>query len=639
MTFAAGETSQSISVAVKGDTTYEGDEAFFVDLSDATNATVSDNQGQITIADDEPLTREGIISDVTALAGEEVKVDVFLDDASDVGNFDVTLEYNAQTLTVNNIAFGEGLSDFTTQENIDTLGKITVGGFANVDVIPAENFNLVLFTITFQVSEDASGETTLSITELLLNDGNLQSITTTTKDGTITIENEPPEWTKPDQNTFIIKEGELTIISLEAIDPEATPLIYTKKSGPDWATVESENQTLSLTPSAGVIPESDEQQDFIVELEVTDGQHHVLTTLTITVTTVKTQIVFSPVEKTASIDETFTMDIIVEEVKNLAGFQTDLFFNKDVLEATKVEEGDFLKGGGGNTFFQSGNIDNTHGVISSVSTAFIGTGGVSGMGILISVTFKVKEIGESILELQNSQLGNPLGESITHQAIIGKVIVIAPQVSAWDVTQDEIIDIFDLILIAQDFGQQAPKNPRADVNKDGKVDIFDLILVAQHFGESTIVAAPVAYQIPGVQHVAFIEHWLMEARLLNDGSEAFKRGIVALERLLNAIVPEQTVLLPNYPNPFNPETWIPYRLSEDSDVALTIYDMTGKVVRTIEIGHKPAAVYESKDKAIYWNGRNNFGEHLASGIYFYTLTANTLTPNSFTATRKLLIRK
>ena len=101
-----------------------------------------------------------------------------------------------------------------------------------------------------------------------------------------------------------------------------------------------------------------------------------------------------------------------------------------------------------------------------------------------------------------------------------------------------------------------------------------------------------------------------------------------------SLVPATTRLLQNFPNPFNPETWIPYRLAKDSSVTLTIYDTTGKLVRSIQVGHKPAAVYESKDKAIYWDGRNNYGERVASGIYFYNLTAK-----DYTATRKMVILK
>ncbi|MYE89433.1 T9SS type A sorting domain-containing protein [Candidatus Poribacteria bacterium] len=113
-----------------------------------------------------------------------------------------------------------------------------------------------------------------------------------------------------------------------------------------------------------------------------------------------------------------------------------------------------------------------------------------------------------------------------------------------------------------------------------------------------------------------------------------KSGILALEDLIAYEIPAETELLRNYPNPFNPETWIPYRLAEDTDVSLTIYDVNGTMVRTIDIGHQSAAVYESRSKAIYWDGRNRFGEQVASGIYFYSLSAG-----DFSATRKMVILK
>ena len=99
-------------------------------------------------------------------------------------------------------------------------------------------------------------------------------------------------------------------------------------------------------------------------------------------------------------------------------------------------------------------------------------------------------------------------------------------------------------------------------------------------------------------------------------------------------LPAETSLLPNYPNPFNPETWIPYQLSEPADVTLAIYSVDGKLVRTLALGHQAVGLYESRSRAAYWNGRNALGEPVASGVYFYMLTAG-----EFTATRKMLIRK
>ena len=100
------------------------------------------------------------------------------------------------------------------------------------------------------------------------------------------------------------------------------------------------------------------------------------------------------------------------------------------------------------------------------------------------------------------------------------------------------------------------------------------------------------------------------------------------------MIPENTALLTNFPNPFNPETWIPYQLAKPAKVTLTIYNMRGVVVRELKLGHQPAGMYHSRNRALYWDGRNMFGEQVAAGVYFYTLTTG-----DFTATRKLLIRK
>ena len=118
---------------------------------------------------------------------------------------------------------------------------------------------------------------------------------------------------------------------------------------------------------------------------------------------------------------------------------------------------------------------------------------------------------------------------------------------------------------------------------------------------------------------------------------------VTPENLANAVLsvrldsigkPGQNQLLQNYPNPFNPETWIPYQLSEDSPVSVSIYDTTGKLIRTLSLGFQSAGFYNSHGRAAYWDGRNELGERVASGIYFYQLT----TP-SFHHTRRLVILK
>ena len=117
-------------------------------------------------------------------------------------------------------------------------------------------------------------------------------------------------------------------------------------------------------------------------------------------------------------------------------------------------------------------------------------------------------------------------------------------------------------------------------------------------------------------------------------TEDVKRSHIQLPELVVYEIPTETQLLPNYPNPFNPETWIPYRLAEDAFITLTIYDQTGQIVRILDVGHQIAAVYEGRSKAVYWDGRNQVGEQVASGVYFYHLSAG-----DYSATRKMLILK
>ena len=124
----------------------------------------------------------------------------------------------------------------------------------------------------------------------------------------------------------------------------------------------------------------------------------------------------------------------------------------------------------------------------------------------------------------------------------------------------------------------------------------------------------------------------------HDGSTSQECSVIFTYQALGApsaqSLPAKTALLPNFPNPFNPETWIPYQLAKPAEVTLTIYDIRGRIVRTLPLGNQPAGMYQSRSKAAHWDGRNHLGEKVATGVYFYTLKAG-----DYTATRKLLIRK
>ena len=208
-----------------------------------------------------------------------------------------------------------------------------------------------------------------------------------------------------------------------------------------------------------------------------------------------------------------------------------------------------------------------------------------------------------------------------------------PERIAEDVNRDGIVNIVDLTLVASNFGKTGQNS--ADVNGDGIVNIVDLTLVAAAFG-NTASAAPEIWS--RAREVAptrdQIEQWLSQAREVNLADSTFQRGILMLEQLLATLTPKETALLPNYPNPFNPETWIPYQLAAPADVSISIYTADGKLVRTLDLGPQLVGIYESRSRAAYWDGRNTLGEPVASGVYFYTLTAD-----DFTVTRKMLIAK
>ena len=357
--------------------------------------------------------------------------------------------------------------------------------------------------------------------------------------------------------------------------------------------------------------------------------------------------------------DTFTLDILAEDISDLAGWQFDIPFDPAALEAVNVSEGDFLKTGGSTTFFQDGSIDNVAGKIIGLNAARLNVQGVTGTGSLLQVNFKAKSGGETKLTLQNFQFGSITGGIIPagpHEI----TITVERRLATGDVNRDGQVTILDLILVSQQLGKRVPAGSPVDVNGDGVVTILDLILVSKEIGSPTAPAAPstplprqnrdfaalnlqgtsalspLAGGLRGVETVisAMIEVWIAQARLEDDGSLAFKEGIENLEKLLASLISKETALLANYPNPFNPETWIPYQLAEPAEVTLTIYDINGQPVRRLAVGYQPAGIYRSRNRAAYWDGRNQLGEPVASGLYFYTLTAG-----EFTATRRMLILK
>ncbi|MFC1712828.1 FlgD immunoglobulin-like domain containing protein [Candidatus Poribacteria bacterium] len=151
----------------------------------------------------------------------------------------------------------------------------------------------------------------------------------------------------------------------------------------------------------------------------------------------------------------------------------------------------------------------------------------------------------------------------------------------------------------------------ADLSRKAVIKAGDRIEVAAFDSSGEIVSGPFVHEVT---------------------LDRIRDAVVDVRMTLGDVMPTQSVLLQNYPNPFNPETWIPYHLKEADSVSIAIYDTAGGLVRTLYLGHRDAGIYVSRSKAAYWDGRNETGERVASGIYFYSINSG-----SFSAIKKMVI--
>ena len=273
--------------------------------------------------------------------------------------------------------------------------------------------------------------------------------------------------------------------------------------------------------------------------------------------------------------------------------------------------------------------------VSSDEGRYIPTGGLSkgigkGDGTLETATFRVKAIKSSAVRVS--------GFFTAPNGLISIPTFEGAQVNAFvfgDVNRDGVVDIRDLVLVATNFGKPVPDEGHpADVNADGQINIVDLVKVAGAWRDQISAPTLLVHATEFNLTKAEVQKWLTQAQQLQLTDPTSLQGIRVLEQLLEVLTPKETALLHNYPNPFNPETWIPYQLAQPADVTVSIYATDGTLVRTLDLGHQPVGMYQSRNRAAYWDGKNAVGEPVSSGVYFYTLTAG-----DFSATRKMLIRK
>ena len=232
-------------------------------------------------------------------------------------------------------------------------------------------------------------------------------------------------------------------------------------------------------------------------------------------------------------------------------------------------------------------------------------------------------------------LGSPgdivLSNSISAPMMTTPTTPMTVSYAKYDVNKDDTVDNTDAGLVIDALGTN---NARYDVNGDGAVDFLDVVLVFDN-RDDNVAGAPtiVGMKLSAVQ-IDIIQEQVDLLIATNDRSPSAMRVLVYLQQLLVTARPEKTQLFANYPNPFNPETWIPYELATDTHVKITIYNTQGVVIRTLQFGHQSAGYYTDRDRAAYWDGRNALGEQVASGLYFYQLETDEMS-----SMRKMVILK
>ena len=288
-----------------------------------------------------------------------------------------------------------------------------------------------------------------------------------------------------------------------------------------------------------------------------------------------------PVSQTGLGGDFISVDIVAQGVSQLSSFALTIDFDPTVLKLLKAKRVSFVnwrprpKIIKDVDLWQPTVIDKEQGLIT-LAADNTRSGGVTGTGNIATLTFQAIGVGTSPIELKDVSFANALGEAVIPDLRSGQVDILAFAPS--DANMDGIVNIHDFILM------QNGRGANSDVNGDGVTDMLDMVAAA-----GNVQTSPASMM------------------MTNE-------------------------LLPNFPNPFNPETWIPYQIIRNDDVVINIYSATGKLVRSMELGYKPAGRYTAKSAAAYWDGNNEDGERVASGIYYYAIKAG-----NFSAVRKMVV--
>ena len=352
-----------------------------------------------------------------------------------------------------------------------------------------------------------------------------------------------------------------------------------------------------------------------------------------------------------------TVSVNIANGAKVSGYQATVSYDTTALRYVESANGDYLPQG---AFFVPGVASGNKVTLAATSLA----GESNGAGKLATITFEVVAVKTSTLGLSNVLLTDGTGKSSTPETAgtqISSTRVSTPEPSTGPrvslsaspaqspgVGQQITISV-NIANGAKVSGYQATvsfdttalryvESANGDYLPDGAFFVPGVV----SGNKVTLAATSLSGESNGGGKLATITFEVAAVKastlglsnvLLTDGTGKSSTPQTAGTQI-TALLPQAIALLPNFPNPFNPETWLPYQLSAPADVTISIYAADGQLVRTLALGHQPAGTYHSRSRAAYWDGKNALGEPVASGLYFYTLTAG-----EFTQTRKMLIRK
>jgi len=307
-------------------------------------------------------------------------------------------------------------------------------------------------------------------------------------------------------------------------------------------------------------------------------------------------------------------------------------------------------------------VDSEEGIINITLSRTEKATSQSSYGSVVSISFRMKDtapVGSSTrLTIIKVKAYNSNGEDIRLMiedvgGVECKLEVGGIAVWPGDTNNDGIVDEHDILPIGIYWLKTGPKRDvvdirfkaqaarpwtpaaatYADADGNGIIDAREILVIGRNWGATHTVSSQQQQQACSLSEEAKINYiqcldayramyeLLLDSNELDDVEQikaALKRMI---DKAVELLIPAQSELLQNYPNPFNPETWIPYALSSRTYVVIKIYNISGQLIRTLDIGMKDAGMYISPERAAYWDGKNDEGEEVASGVYVYQLHA------------------